>query len=114
MIIGVDYDINQTRIVGVDPQLSFDTISNEFKKAADDTDVNSNEEASPILDKIKLCKQHIVMQFTPMSSDIKSSGFIIASESVSSVTPARLSNMVLTAIKTLYMYHFSVCVIVSD
>ena len=114
MIIGVGYDINQTRIIGVDPQLSFDVISNEFKKAADESDDNSTEEASPILDKIKLCKQHIVMKFTPMSSDIKSSGFIIASESVSSVTPARLSNMVLTAIKTLYMYHFSVCVIVSD
>ena len=108
MTIGVDYDTI------VDPQLSFDVISNKFTKDADDTDNNSTDEASSILDKIKLCKQHIVMQFTPMSSDIKSSGFIVASESVSSATPARLSNMVLTTIKTLYMYHFSVCVIVSD
>ena len=104
MIIGVGYDINQSRIIGVDPQLSFDVISNEFKKAADESDDNSTEEASPILDKIKLCKQHIVMKFTPMSSDIKSSGFIIASESVSSVTPTRLSNMVLSAI-ILYNIH---------
>ena len=94
MIIGVGYDINQTRIIGVDPQLSFDVISNEFKEAANDTNNNSTEEVSSILVKIKLCKQHIVMKFTPMSSDIKSSGFIVASESVSSVTPARLSNMV--------------------
>ena len=99
MIIGVGYDINQTRIIGVDPQLSFDVISNEFKKAADESDDNSTEEASPILDKIKLCKQHIVMKFTPMSSDIKSSGFIVTSESVPSVTPARLSNIHLPSIK---------------
>ena len=114
MIIGVGYDINQTRIVGVDPQLSFDVICNEFRKSTNDTDNNSTEEASPILDKINLCKQHIVMKFTPMSSDIKSSCFIVASESVLSVTPARLSNIVLTATNTLYMYQFSVCVLVCD
>ena len=63
---------------------------------------------------MKVCKQHIVMTFTPLSSDIKSSSFIVASESVSSVTPARLSNMGLASIKTLYMYQFHVCIIVSD
>ena len=49
-----------------------------------------------------------------MSSDIKSSGVVVASKSVSSVTPVRLSNMALASIKTLYMYQFSVCIIVSD
>ena len=48
---------------------------------------------------MKLCKQHIVMKFTPMSSDIKSSGFIVTSESVPSVTPARLSNLHFPSIK---------------
>ena len=54
------------------------------------------------------------MKFTPMSSDIQNSSFIVASESVSSVTPTRLSNMVSTYINTLYMYQFAVCIIVSD
>ena len=89
-------------------------ISNDFKKAANDTDNNSTEEASPILDKINSGKEYIVIKFTPMSSDIESFSFIVASKSVSSVTPARLSNIVLTAIKSLYMYHFSVYIIVSD
>ena len=54
------------------------------------------------------------MKITPMLSDIKSSGFIVASESVSSVTLARLSNMVLASIKILHIYQLSVCIIVSD
>ena len=29
---GINWDLNQTKIVGVDPQLSYDVISNEFKK----------------------------------------------------------------------------------
>ena len=28
----INWDLNQTTIVGVDPQLSYDVISNEFKK----------------------------------------------------------------------------------
>ena len=108
MIIGVDYDTI------VDPQLSFDVISNEFKKAADGTVDNYTEEVSPILDKIKLYKQHIVVKFTLLSSDIKSSGCIVASDSVSSATLARLSNMVLASIKTLHIYQLSICIIVSD
>ena len=28
----INWDLNQTKIVGVDPQLSYDVISNEFKK----------------------------------------------------------------------------------
>ena len=84
------------------------------KKAADDTVDNSTEGVSPILDKMKLYKKHIVIKFTPISSDIEISGFIIAFESVSSVTPTRLSIMVLASIKTLYMYQFYVYIIVSD
>ena len=75
---------------------------------------NSTEEISPILDKIKLYKQHIVMKFIPMSSDIKSSGFIIASESVSSITSTRPSNMVLASIKIVCTYQFSIYIIISD
>ena len=56
--------------MGVDAQISFDVINNKFKKAANGTVDNSTEEESPILDKMKLCKQHIVMKFIPMSSDI--------------------------------------------
>ena len=29
---GINWGLNQTKIVGVDPQLSYDVISNEFKK----------------------------------------------------------------------------------
>ena len=54
------------------------------------------------------------MKFIPMSSDIKSSGFIIVSESVSSITSTKLSNMVLASIKIVCTYQFSIYIIIID
>ena len=40
---GIGWNINQTNIVGMDPQLSYDVITNEFRKSTNDTvDINQN------------------------------------------------------------------------
>ena len=118
---GINWDLNQTKIVGVDPQLSYDVISNEFKKASSDihesnteSDDETTEDNSAILDKLTLAKHHIVMKFTPFDNELKKSSFIVSSESVSKVTPGKLANMALASIKTLGFYGFQVCVVVAD
>ena len=118
---GINLDLNQTKIVGVDPQLSYDVISNEFKKASSDihesnteSDDETTEDNSAILDKLTLTKHHIVMKFTPFDNELKKSSFIVSSESVSKVTPGKLANMALASIKTLGFYGFQVCVVVAD
>ena len=40
---GIGWNLNQTNIVGMDPQLSYDVITNEFRKSTNDTvDINQN------------------------------------------------------------------------
>ena len=113
--------LNAKTIVGVDPKLSYDVISNEFKKASSDihesnteSDNETTEDNSAILDKFTLIKHHIVMKFTQFDNELKKASFIVSSESVSKVTPSKLANMVLASIKTLGFYGFQVYVVVAD
>ena len=85
------------KIVGVDPILSYDVISNEFKKASSDihesnteSDNETTEDNSAILYKFTLIKHHIVIKFTPFDNELKKSSFIVSSESVSKVTPSKI------------------------
>ena len=81
---GINWDLNHTKILGVDPQLSYDVISNEFKKASSDihesnteSDDEITEDNSAILDKLTLAKHYIVMKFTSFDNELKISSFIV-------------------------------------
>ena len=92
---GIGWNINQTNIVGMDPQLSYDVITNEFRKSTNDTvqdttDKDKDKEDEVILDKIPLAKHHVVFKFTPFDNKLRKSSFIVASESIAKVTPGRL------------------------
>ena len=63
---GIGWNINQTNIVGMDPQLSYDVITNEFRKSTNDTvDINQDstdekkiKEYEVMLDKLTLAKMN--------------------------------------------------------
>ena len=74
----------------MDPQLSYDVTTNEFRKSTNDTvdinqdttDKDKDEEDEVILDKIPLAKHHVVFKFTPFDNKLRKSSFIVASESI--------------------------------
>ena len=75
--VGINWDLNQTKITGVDPQLFYDVISNDCKRASSDiheSNTESNDETiednSAILDKLILAKHHVVMKFTPFDNEL--------------------------------------------
>ena len=83
---GIVWNLNQTNIVGMDPQLSYDVITNEFRKATDDT-VNINQysteedkdkEDEVKLDKLTLAKHHVVFKCIPFDNELRKSSFIVA------------------------------------
>ena len=98
---GIGWNINQTNIVGMDRQLSYDVITNEFRKSTNDTvdmnqdttDKEKDKEDEVTLDKIPLAKHHVVFKFTPFDNKLRKSSFIVASESIATVTPGRLGHM---------------------
>ena len=106
----------------MDPQLSYDVITNEFWKSTNDTvdinqdtnDEDKDKEDEVILDKIHFTKHHVVFKFTPFDNELIKSSFIVASESLAKVTPVRLGNMEISSIKALNQYGFQGSVIVSD
>jgi len=113
--VGINWDLNQTKITGVDPQLFYDVISNDFKRASSDiheSNTESNDETiednSAILDKLILAKHHVVMKFTPFDNELWKSNFIVSSDSISKVTPGKLVDMELASIKTLGFMVFKI------
>ena len=63
---GINWGLNQTKIVDVDPQLSYDVMSNEFKKVSSDihesnteSDDETIEDNSDIINKLTLTKHHV-------------------------------------------------------
>ena len=75
---GINRVLNQIKIVGVDPQLSYDFVSNEFKKISSDihesiteSDDERTKDNSVILDKLTLVKHHVLMKFTPFNNKLK-------------------------------------------
>ena len=112
---GIAWDINSTRIIGVDPQLSFDVITNEFKTIANSSDDHSNNvNNSPTIDQINLSKNHIVFKFAPSSPELRKHGFIVSSESVSKCNAGRLANILNDSNKCLATYNFDVIAVCSD
>ena len=90
----VGWIFHQSRIIGINPRRSCNTISSGFKDAANDTVNSFKREATPILDKMKLRKHHISKIFALVSSDIKNFSIVVEPKSMSSITSATLSNMV--------------------
>ena len=79
-----------------------------------ESDDETTEYNSAIIDKLILAKHHGVMKFTPFDNELKKSSFSVSSESVSKVTPGKLAYVALASIKTLDFYGFQVCVVVAD
>ena len=102
----IGWNLNQTNIVGMDPQLSYDVITNEFWKSTNDTvDINQDttdedkvKEDEVTLDKLTLVKHHAVFKYTPFDYELRKSSFIVASKSLAKVTPARLAKMAMCSI----------------
>ena len=74
----------------MDSQLSYDVITNEFRKSTNDTiDINQDttdedkvKEDEVVLDKLNLAKHHDIFKFTSFDNELRKSSFIVASESL--------------------------------